>query len=135
MQLEQRTSPSGITEPMLRSLLRAFYERVRADDVLGPIFLEAIGEDWSEHMERIASFWLTATRLGGGYNGRAFMPAHLRHPFIRAEHVARWLQLFGDACEQFCPPEIAAYLLTIAEKMAENLRISLDLRARQPKQN
>jgi hypothetical protein len=60
---------------------------------MGPAFTGVIGDHWAVHMEQIYSLWLTASRLGGGYEGRNFMPAHLKHPSIRP-------RCFRDGC--FC---------------------------------
>jgi len=76
-------------------------------------------------MAKIMLFWRTATGLGKGYRGRDFMPAHLRHATIKAAQLPRWLALFRSACVDLCPPAEAAYLINLAERMAENLDISL----------
>ena len=46
----------GITDSMIRGLVDAFYARVRADAVLGPIF-EAKAHDWEEHLAKLTDFW------------------------------------------------------------------------------
>jgi hypothetical protein len=42
--------------------MMSFYHKVRQDPELGPVFTDAIGNDWDSHIERIIQFWLTATR-------------------------------------------------------------------------
>jgi hemoglobin len=101
----------------------SFYEKVRHDPVLGPVFAEAIGGDWTPHIERIVLFWLTATGLQRGYEGRNFMPAHLRHASVRAELLPRWLELFRQTTVEHCAPEPARALVGIAERMAQTLEI------------
>jgi hemoglobin len=54
--------------------------------VLGPVFAEAIGNDWAPHIEKINQFWLTATRLTG-YESARFLPAHMQHFSIRADQI------------------------------------------------
>ncbi|MGH9549499.1 MAG: group III truncated hemoglobin [Terriglobales bacterium] len=122
---QYRAAESGITEQLIRDVVFKFYEKIRRDAVLGPIFAEAIGQDWDSHLERIILFWLTATRLQRGYNGRNFMPAHLRHRSIRADHIPRWLELFRDTATERCSPEGASALIDIAERMAETLELGL----------
>jgi hemoglobin len=123
-----RAAAAGLTEPLVRQVIDAFYEKVRRDAALGPVFDGIIGNDWPAHMERIASFWLTATRLGHGYEGRNFMPVHLEHASIRAELLPRWLDLFRGTARDLCPPDGAAVLIDIAERMADSIRISLERR-------
>jgi hemoglobin len=123
-----RAAQSGLTAPLVRNVVVRFYEKVRGDAVLGPIFEEAIGYEWDAHIERIIQFWLTATRLGRGYDGRNFMPAHLKHRSIRVEHIPRWLELFRRIAAEHCSPQGASVLIDIAERMAETLELSLGRR-------
>lgn len=129
---ENRAVASGLTEPLLRKVILSFYEKVRADAVLGPVFAEAIGDDWDPHIERIMLFWLTATRLSRGYDGRNFMPVHVRNRSIRADQLPRWLALFRETAAERCPPQAAAALIDIAERMAETLDITLGRRDAPP---
>jgi hemoglobin len=125
---EHRAAASGLTEPLLREVVLSFYEKVRRDAVLGPVFAEAIGDDWDPHIERIMLFWLTATRLGRGYDGRSFIPTHVRNRSIRADQLPRWLALFRETAAEQCAPQAASVLIDIAERMAETLEISLGRR-------
>ena len=125
---EYRASDAGLTEPLVRKVVVSFYDAVRLDPELGPIFADAIGNDWDSHIERIIQFWLTATRLGRGYDGRNFMPAHLRNPSIRAALLPRWLELFRETAAEKCSSQAASILVEIAERMAETLQIGLDRR-------
>ncbi len=121
----QPRSSAGLTEAVVRNVVAAFYDRVRKDAVLGPVFEEAIGEHWDEHLERINRFWLSATRLARGYDGRQFMPAHLRHGSIAADQLPRWLALFRETVAEHCTPEAGGILVDIAERMAETLAVGL----------
>ena len=41
----------GIDEAYISTLVDIFYTRIQADDVLGPIFADVIGEgDWAPHL-------------------------------------------------------------------------------------
>ena len=125
---QYRAVEAGLTEPLVREVILSFYEKVRVDEVLGPVFTEAIGNDWSAHIGRIILFWLTATRLSRGYDSTGFLPAHLRNRSIRSDQLPRWLQLFRDTAREHCSPEASSVLIDIAERMAETIRISLDRR-------
>ena len=41
---------TGLDEGILRSLVHRFYDKVRADEVLGPVFAGRI-TDWAPHLE------------------------------------------------------------------------------------
>lgn len=120
-----RARAAGLTEPLIRHVIDAFYAKVRRDAALGPVFDAIIKDHWPAHIERICAFWLTATRLGSGYEGRAFMPAHLRHVSIRPELLPQWLVLFRQTARDLCPRPAADVLIDIAERMAESIRIGL----------
>jgi hemoglobin len=125
-----RAQAAGLTEPLIRAVIDTFYEKVRRDPTLGPVFNGIIKDEWPAHIERIASFWLTATRLGGNYDGRRFMPAHLAHGAIQAAQLPQWLRLFRESVDEMCPPDGAAVLVDIAERMADSIRMSLARRDR-----
>ena len=120
-----RARAAGLTEPLVRQVIDAFYVKVRQDPILGPVFNGIIKDEWPAHIERITAFWLTATRLGSGYDGRRFMPVHLAHAAIRAEQLPQWLLLFRETARQICPPAAADVLIDIAERMADSIRMSL----------
>jgi hemoglobin len=46
---------TGITEAMIERLVRGFYEKVRADEMLAPVF-EARIRDWEPHLQRSLRF-------------------------------------------------------------------------------
>jgi len=48
--------PADISEEDLDRVVRAFYDRVRDDARLGPIFNNAI-DDWEHHLRKLQAFW------------------------------------------------------------------------------
>ena len=84
---QHRAAAVGLTEALVRRVIDAFYDKVRRDAVLGPVFAGAIVNDWAPHIEKINQFWLTATRLGTGYESARFLPAHMQHFSIRADQI------------------------------------------------
>ncbi len=109
---------TGIDEMMIRRLVHAFYDRVRADGLLGPIFSARIG-DWTPHLERMCAFWSSVMLMSGRYHGRP-MPAHAPLP-IAAEHFDHWLALFAATARETCPPTAAAQFVAKAEAIAQSL--------------
>jgi hemoglobin len=125
---QYRAKDVDLTEGLLREIIFAFYEKVRRDAMLGPIFQEALGDDWGPHIENICLFWFTATRIGSGYKAGNFMPAHMKHASIRNEQISRWLYLFQETVTERCTPAAASVILDIAERMAESIRVGLSHR-------
>lgn len=125
----KQTGAEDIGPVLVRCLMKDFYRAVRADPVLGPVFIKAIGNgDWSAHIEKVARFWLAALRIEGSYKGREFMPAHLRHDHIKPEHANIWLRLFDRSLERHCTVEQARTFRKIASAMMENLMIAINRR-------
>ncbi|RMH47508.1 MAG: group III truncated hemoglobin [Alphaproteobacteria bacterium] len=113
---------TGLDEAILRELVHRFYDRVRADDVLGPIF-EARIDDWEPHLDRMVAFWSSVALMTGRYHG-APVPAHAPLPVTWA-HFERWLALFRQTAEEICPPQGAAHVITQAERIARSLHMAV----------
>ncbi len=113
---------TGIDEAMIHRLVHAFYDRIRADEVLGPIFSARIA-DWTPHLERMCAFWSSVTLMTGRYHGRP-MQAHAPLP-IDASHFDRWLGLFADTANDVCPAPAATYFIERARMIAESLELGI----------
>ncbi|WP_461308434.1 group III truncated hemoglobin, partial [Albidovulum sp.] len=109
---------TGLDEAILRDLVQRFYDRVRADAMLGPIF-EARIDDWESHLERMVAFWSSVALMTGRYHG-APVPAHVTLP-VEWAHFERWLALFRATAKEVCPPAGAAHVIAAAERIARSL--------------
>src|SRR5215471_17047518 len=99
---------TGITEAMIEQLVRAFYDKVRADAVLGPIF-EARIRDWEPHLQQMFAFWSSVALMTGRYHGTP-MVKHMRLP-VDAAHFDRWLGLFEETARETCPPQAVTHFM------------------------
>lgn len=117
----------GPDEDILTALVYRFYAKVRADEVLGPIF-EARIADWGPHLDRMVAFWSSVALMTGRYHG-APMRAHAELP-IEWEHFERWLALFRKTAEETCPAEGAAHVITAAERIVRSLHMAVEGAAR-----
>ncbi len=111
-------SETGIDEVMIEKLVRRFYERVRADAALGPIFSARIA-DWESHLQRMCAFWSSVALMSGRYHGQP-MQVHSPLP-IDARHFDRWLMLFEATAREVCPPQAARYFIHRACRIAQSL--------------
>lgn len=116
----------GVDEAMIERLVHGFYDGVRADPVLGPIFAERI-DDWTPHLARMVEFWSSVMLMTGRYHGQP-MPKHTPLP-IDAAHFDRWLALFEDAARRLCPPAAAALFIAKARRIAESLELGVAMHA------
>uniref|UniRef100_UPI003B518FE1 group III truncated hemoglobin n=1 Tax=Roseovarius indicus TaxID=540747 RepID=UPI003B518FE1 len=114
---------TGLDERKLSALVHRFYDRVRRDAVLGPIFAERI-DNWGPHLERMVAFWSSVALMTGRYHG-APMPAHVSLP-VEWRHFERWLALFRETAIETCPPEGAAHVIDRAERIARSLHMAVE---------
>jgi hemoglobin len=113
---------TGITEAMIELLVRSFYTKVRADEMLGPIFDARIA-NWEPHLAQMCAFWSSVALMSGRYHG-APMPKHLPLP-VDAEHFDRWLALFEATAAEVCPPAARAHFVERARRIATSLELGI----------
>jgi len=94
------TAPKDInTAADVRTLIEAFYTRVRPDPAIGHFFTEL---DWERHIPRITAFWNMVLFGDRSFNGdpmTAHKKLHARLP-MEPEHFAHWVALFQATVDQ-----------------------------------
>lgn len=90
----------------IRFFVNSFYDRIRADEILGPIFNDKIGDRWQLHLEKMYTFWQSLLFGERTYHGRPF-PPHMDLP-IGKDHFTRWVQLFEGVIDEFYEGPVAA---------------------------
>lgn len=113
---------TGIDEAMIERLVRGFYDRVRADGLIGPVFAARI-TDWEPHLHRMMAFWSSVALMTGAYHGQP-MRMHMRLP-VDGRHFDRWLALFEETAHALCPPKAAGHFITRARLIAESLELGV----------
>lgn len=112
----------GLTATEIERLVDRFYDRVRIDPVLGPVFNPAV-HDWAEHKRTLVSFWSSVALRSNTYRGNP-MAAHRPHP-IEAAHFHHWLGLWRETADEVLSPEHAALFADYAARIARSLRYGL----------
>lgn len=120
--VKQLQAETGIDDAMIERLVRHFYQRIRADDLLGPVFAARIA-DWEPHLARMCTFWSSISLMSGRYTGSP-MQKHLPLP-IEAEHFDRWLALFRESAQAVCTPAAAEYFQERAARIAQSLEMGM----------
>ncbi len=105
-------------EPMVRS----FYAMLVKDDLVGPFFIKALGDDlkndkWYEHYRTLDNFWLMMMTGERGYMGDPFLP-HVFIGNLTVETFDRWLELFNKHVHEHFVPEIAEKFYKRAEVLS-----------------
>jgi hemoglobin len=98
-------------------LVNSFYEKVKADGLLSPMFSKV---DWALHLPVMYQFWDNAIFFTGGYLGNplethAYM--HKRNP-LTIQHFTRWLQLFNSTVDELFEGEKASFAKQRAQSIS-----------------
>lgn len=110
-------------EDGIRRMVAAFYQRVRQDDLIGPMYPP---DDWQGSEERLAGFLIF--RLGGStryIETRGHPRLRMRHvPFrIGAAERDRWLEMMTAAMDETeVAGEARAFLVPFFEMVADSMR-------------
>lgn len=88
-------------------LVNTFYEKIKKDAFIGPIFLEIIPNDqWESHIEKLTDFWETNLFFVRKFKGNPMkahkdVDAHFNHT-INQQHFGKWLEIwFSTVSELF----------------------------------
>ena len=117
-QIENRTDVSV--------LVKEFYDKIKVDELLGPIFNDHIPNDkWPEHLSRLTDFW--ETNLFGviKFKGNpALVHAQVdkkENHSIEQTHFGRWLELWFTTIDEFFEGDRAEKAKSSARKMSTGL--------------
>ncbi|WP_172327770.1 group III truncated hemoglobin [Mangrovicoccus sp. HB161399] len=129
------TQPAALAPEDIDRLVAAFYARVRADAVLGPVFRRTIGTDdavWRRHEAKIAGFWRNALGLQvGAYSGNPQM-AHIGNSDIMPEHFPIWLGHFRATADEVLTPEQADAIHGMASRIGRGMMMGVESARRPP---
>lgn len=111
------------TAENIRELVYAFYDRVRADTLLGPVFDAVLEGRWDEHLPKMCLFWGSLVLGDKRYRGNV-QQAHQPLEGVEPQHFSRWLHLFLDTvCDRYEPAD-AVRFMEPALRIAQSLQLS-----------
>ena len=115
----------GIDEAFIASLVETFYDRIRADEKLGPIFNTAIGDGWDVHLARMKDFWASVALHAGSYSGRP-VQVHKSLNGVNPAHFEQWLHMFHETVEELAPSDtVVDFFMERAERIATSLKSAM----------
>ena len=117
----------------IKTLVNTFYERVRQDGLLSPIFNERIQDRWPQHLEKMYAFWQTVLLDERTYFGSPF-PPHAELP-VDHSHFQRWTELFNITADTLFQGEKAKEAKWRAGKMAEMFESKIEYYKKQGFEN
>jgi hemoglobin len=115
--------------PHVFRLVTKFYDKVRADDLLGPIFNGMIG-DWDVHLDHLTTFWCNQLFIERGtYKGDPIVAHKKVDVFaenkIGEHHFGRWLNLWVQTIDELFEGDNAFILKNRARKMSTHIHLSI----------
>jgi hemoglobin len=115
------TMPSAdlCTEEEIVQLVHGFYETVRQDEVLGPVFNRHV-KNWDAHLPTMVDFWSSALRGTARFKGSP-MPKHAALPGLDIELFRRWLRLFRQTTGALPNAALAEKANDLAQRIAQSL--------------
>lgn len=104
-----------------------FYEKIKADKLVGFIFTDVMKVNWEKHIPIIVAFWQNALFFTGGYHGNA-LKKHININKVVAlekKHFNRWLHLFEQTVDEYFAGEKATLAKQRAQSIAHIIQIKL----------
>lgn len=109
----------------ITQIVDSFYAKVRADELIGPIFNDVARVDWNEHLPKLYDFWEDLLLGTDNYRGRPF-PPHV--PLgLKIAHFERWLSLFTATIDENFSGLRAEEMKARARRIALNFSNNLGL--------
>ena len=105
----------------IATLVHTFYDGVRADSSLGPVFEQALGAHWDTHLGRMVDFWCTTMLKTQQFQGNVF-GKHMALHGIEPEHFRRWLALFEATAAKLFDQTLADEFILVARRIAASLQ-------------
>lgn len=111
----------------IRLLIDSFYDKVKADPLIGFIFNDIAKVNWEKHLPVMYDFWENTLFYTGGYTGNP-MEIHTRLNRVvplTAEHFQQWIQLFTSSVDELYTGEKAQLAKQRAISVATLIRLNI----------
>lgn len=110
------------TRKEIELLVNRFYDKVKRDDLLEPIFAHV---DWPKHLPIMYNFWASMLLGDRSYSGNPFQKhAPLN---LQTNHFDRWLVLFIETVDENFIGEKAEEVKSRAQNIASVFQYRLNL--------
>lgn len=101
-------------------LVNRFYDKVREDELIGPIFNDVAKVDWEVHLPKLYDFWQAVLFGDSSFRGNP-LGVHLKlaeETSMDWSRFQRWLELFRATVDELFAGERAEHAKRAAEDMA-----------------
>lgn len=107
----------------VKKLVDTFYDKVKADELIGPLFGHV---DWPNHLPTMYNFWSSMLLGDQTYRGNP-LQKHLPLP-LEQMHFERWLKLFTATVDENFAGEKADEVKMRAQSIAGIFQIRMGLK-------
>lgn len=107
------------TRADIEQFIKAFYEKVKIDPVIGILFTRVVQMDWDHHIPVITDFWETILLDNPVYKKNAMAvhyDLHKKYP-LQKEHFDAWLAIFNQTLDEM----FAGPVTQLAKKRAAGI--------------
>jgi hemoglobin len=111
----------------LYMLMKAFYEKLLADDSIGYLFTEVAKIDLDHHLPILVDFWDSLLFQSDTYRKNAMQPhmiLHSKSP-LQKHHFETWLRYFKETIDQYFEGEKAFLAKERATSIATMMQLKL----------
>ncbi len=105
-----------LTKEDIKLLVDTFYQKIRENEILSPIFNRIIQDRWPQHLEKMYRFWQTVLLQEHTYFGSPF-PPHAKLS-VNQQHFDAWLGLWYTTIDNHFKGEKATEAKLRGDKMA-----------------
>lgn len=107
-------------------LVNSFYDEVRQDPLLGPVFSDIAHVNWDEHLPRMVDFWDHILFQSDTYAGNPMRVHQVLHGkyALASNHFKIWKQLFLNTVDRLFAGEIAE----LAKQRAVSIATVMEIR-------
>lgn len=104
----------------IRLLIDSFYEKIKADDIIGPIFSDQTKINWNKQLPVMYQFWENTLFFTGTYQGNPMkFLIHVNQLVpLSALHFSQWINLFSSTVDELFVGKIASLAKQRAASMA-----------------
>ena len=120
-----------ITKENLKKMVVKFYAKILQDKIVGPFFIEKLGDNlntflWQTHIEVLTNFWASLLLNDATYKGNPFAP-HSRLLGLQRVTFEQWLKIFFATVEGIYTPNIVEMFKLKSTFIAGNFMRNLKL--------
>ncbi|MEN9684608.1 MAG: hypothetical protein RLZZ28_394 [Bacteroidota bacterium] len=115
------------TKEDINLLVHSFYDKVKADSMIGPLFTEIARVNWEKHLPVMSDFWENALFFTGTYQGNPMdLHKHLQKAMkLEQVHFQQWNQLFMATVDEHFSGENALLAKQRALKISSILQAEI----------